>query len=189
MKFKSLSFIIFMLGISLPGFAETVYYVDGARGNDAANGQTLSTAWRTIDKANATLRAGDTVYIRSGTYSGSSQMTINPSNSGSAGNYITYQNYAGELAVITGTYHGVYFGAGKNYIKVDGITIDGGSQAASSLALFVRIFSSHNIVQNCTMRYLKIDSDWEGHLHRTRRVLQPDPRQHHSVRGPRSAAV
>jgi hypothetical protein len=140
----------------------TTFYVNknSASCNDNGAGTSLSAPWCTIEKANQALQAGDTVYIRAGIYTGSSHATINPANSGSPGNYITYQNYPSEEAVVTGTYHGVYFGAGKNYIRVDGITIDGVSQETSALALFVRIFSSHNIVQNCKMQYLKIDSDW-----------------------------
>jgi len=100
------------------------YYVDGTNGNDGNPG-TINQPWQTINKANSTLQAGDTVHIRGGTYSG---QQIKPSNSGTAGNYITYQSYGEEEAivgeiVITGSrFRRVgYFLENVNYIKIDGI--------------------------------------------------------------------
>ena len=49
------------------------YYID--QNNPSASDQnpgTISQPWRTITKANQTLVAGDTVYIRAGTYTSSS---------------------------------------------------------------------------------------------------------------------
>ncbi|MEL7364029.1 MAG: hypothetical protein AAFN13_18280, partial [Bacteroidota bacterium] len=43
---------------------DTIYFVDGEAGSDSNSGQRLSSAWKTINKAAQTLRAGDTVYIR-----------------------------------------------------------------------------------------------------------------------------
>jgi hypothetical protein len=83
-----------------------VYYINGESGDDLKDGLSLSTAWKTIHKANQTLDAGDTVLIRGGTYyvgnptgwpgATTEKQGIEPQNSGIAGNPITYTNYNGE---------------------------------------------------------------------------------------------
>jgi len=163
MKRKIGFFFIILLVMIFRIAAADLFYIDGARGNDSNDGLSVQTAWKTVGKANAVLRAGDTVYIRGGIYSesGPYNAVISPQNSGSPDGLITYQSYNGENVVITGAYHGVYLGLGRDYIKIDGIMIDGTSQETSPLAIFVRIFGSHNVIQNCKMFYLKIDSDWQ----------------------------
>jgi hypothetical protein len=74
----------------------TVYYV-APTGTDSNPG-TQSQPWQTIQKAADTLVAGDTVYVRAGTY----EEQVIPLNSGSAGNYITYAAYPGETVTIDG---------------------------------------------------------------------------------------
>lgn len=44
------------------------YWVDGVDGNDANDGLSRATAWKTIGKANATVAPGDTVHILEGVY-------------------------------------------------------------------------------------------------------------------------
>ena len=70
------------------------YYV--APYGDDDNPGTLAEPWQTIAKANTELQAGDTVFIREGTYN----ERINPINSGTPGNYITYKAYPEETPVI-----------------------------------------------------------------------------------------
>ncbi|RAP75157.1 hypothetical protein DL346_17395 [Paenibacillus montanisoli] len=77
--------------------AGNTYYVDVA-GSDSNNGTSLSMPFQTIQKAADTAQAGDTVYIRGGTY----RETVTPANSGSAGSPITYQNYDGETVIVSG---------------------------------------------------------------------------------------
>ncbi len=90
-------FIIIFI-IMVPNIlAGNVYYIDSTNGNDNNDGLSTSAAWKTISKANSTLLPGDTVHIRTGAYDES----IRPTNSGTPGNYITYQNYIGESPVIT----------------------------------------------------------------------------------------
>jgi parallel beta-helix repeat protein len=72
----------------------TYYYV-ATSGNDLNPG-TQSQPWRTIQKAAATLMAGDTVLIHAGTY----YEKVTPANSGTDGQYITYQNFGdGEVVI------------------------------------------------------------------------------------------
>ena len=75
----------------------TDYYVK-PDGNDELDGLSVGNAWATIGKANVTLTAGNTVYILDGTYTAA----IDPTNSGTSGNPITYQNYVGHSPLITG---------------------------------------------------------------------------------------
>lgn len=82
---------------------------------------------RTTVLANA--QAGDTVYFRSGTYtisaSGLDYEGIKSTNSGSAGNLITYSAYNNESVIITSnnttSTYGVYLN-GNSYIKITGFT-------------------------------------------------------------------
>lgn len=121
--------------------------VNGGTGNDSfsydANSE--STPWRTIGRAawgssspttpNAgqAARAGDTVLVEAGTYTTTSVQTscsrwnaaLNPVNSGSSGNPITFQA-VGTVTILLGSgYYGPTIGAfQRNYIVWDGFTIN-----------------------------------------------------------------
>ena len=74
------------------------YYVSTS-GNDGNNGTSLSTPWRTINKAAQMMVAGDTVFIRGGTY----RESAFPAHSGTSANArITYSAYNSEQVIITG---------------------------------------------------------------------------------------
>lgn len=77
--------------------AVTSYYVDSTNGNDNNSGS-FSTPFRTIQKAASVMAAGDTCYIRTGTYN----ETVIPTNSGSAGSPITFMPYNNETVTIEG---------------------------------------------------------------------------------------
>ena len=72
----------------------TEYYIS-MTGIDSNSG-TLAAPWKTIAKANASLKPGDTVYFRSGLYDG----CIDPINSGTSAAYISYKAYPGETPII-----------------------------------------------------------------------------------------
>jgi len=121
------------------------YYV--AMSGSDANPGTEAQPWRTIQKAADTLFAGDTVYVKEGTYNES----VIPQNSGSSGNYITYSAYLGDTVTIDGTgiswdWWGGLFHIQKEYIKVSGLRVINSTGAG--------IFawrSSHIIIEkNCT---------------------------------------
>lgn len=103
--------------------AGTVYYV-APTGSDSNPG-TEALPWRTIRKAANTLVAGDTVYIKAGTY----RERVVPLNSGSAGNYITYAAYPGDVVTIDGAginvpeWGGLFDMTDKAYIRVSGLRI------------------------------------------------------------------
>ena len=113
------------------------YFVDQNHPNASdQNAGTIDLPWKTISKANQTLNAGDTVYIKAGTYS----TYINPSNSGTSVNRITYRNYDTNTVTISGADYAVYLN-GKSYITVQGIN-------ATNCAQFLYLINgaSHNII-------------------------------------------
>ncbi len=84
-------FMLFYGGVVSGG---TQYYVS-QDGNDS-DGLSWETAFQTIQKAADTMIAGDTVDINAGTY----VEQVEPNNSGSEGNWITYQAYENDEVTI-----------------------------------------------------------------------------------------
>jgi hypothetical protein len=129
---------------SAPVAAGGSYYV-ATNGNDSNPG-TQSQPWRTIQKAANTLIAGDTVYVRAGTYS----ETVTPQNSGTASGSITYRAYSGETVVVDGgssRSEGFSLTNHQSYIVIDGFTIQG--QTWGGVSLFG---TSHVVIRNNTIR-------------------------------------
>jgi hypothetical protein len=106
-----------------PSNEANIFYVDASRPDDTGDGQTEETAWKTIAKANNSLKAGQMVLIRAGTYSDK----ICPG-SGSAGAPIVYKAYPGESPVFDGGGSGAPF-MGGSYLVFDGFTFRNCSQA------------------------------------------------------------
>jgi hypothetical protein len=73
------------------------YYV-ATTGGDSNDGTSINTPFRNIQKCASAMVAGDTCYIRAGTY----RETVIPSNSGTENAPIQFQNYAGESVAISG---------------------------------------------------------------------------------------
>jgi hypothetical protein len=101
---KFLSCTLLLSGIILfTSFAAsaTTYYVatNGNNSRTTTQAQNINTPWLTISKAASVMGAGDTCYIRGGTY----RETITPTNSGSSGSKITYANFNGEVVTVNGT--------------------------------------------------------------------------------------
>ncbi len=112
--------------IPLHASSGNTYYVSKS-GNDNNPG-TIEKPWLTITKAANTLVAGDTAYVRKGTYK--EQVTVK--NSGSAGKYITFSVYPGETVILDGNglnmadWSGLFWINGKDYIKVSGFDLING---------------------------------------------------------------
>ena len=119
-KIHMLKYILMVLifTLAIPLQAQAIdYYVD--QNHPSANDQnsgTMDRPWKTITKANQTLVAGDTVYIKAGTYNS----YIAPNNSGTSSNRITYRNYGSDTVTISNTTYGILL-SGKSYITVQGI--------------------------------------------------------------------
>ena len=134
----TLILITFVLASSVEA---TVYYID--QNNPSSNDQNIGTIdrpWKTITKANQTLKAGDTVYIMAGTYSS----YIAPTKSGTSGSRITYKNYENDIVTISSAAYAIYL-SGKNYITVQGIN-------ATSCRHFLWIINgaNYNEIGNCS---------------------------------------
>ena len=96
------------------------FYIDAASGNDAATGLSPSTAWRTLDKANTTARAGD-LFLLSGTFT---NQLIHPAASGTALAKIVYRAKPGATAVIDGgEYQVIAWLDAMSHIVVDGLEL------------------------------------------------------------------
>jgi hypothetical protein len=89
------------------------------------------------------------VYLRAGTYSA----YINPSNSGTSSNPITYKKYGSEVVTISGANYAIYLN-GRDYITVDGIN-------ASSCSHFLWLIggANYNIIKNCSFNNNN-NADW-----------------------------
>ena len=136
-----------LLGVFWGHLASAESFYVAPNGVDSNPG-TLSQPWATIAKANQTLAAGDTVFIRAGTY----HEQINPVNSGSPGNRIVFTAYQGEPVVIDGTPDNleivtIY----TSYVDVDGFTIrnQGFLQNAWVIKYWVNLEGSFNVLRNC----------------------------------------
>jgi hypothetical protein len=110
-----------------------------------------------LPTANANSSAGDTVYLRGGTYSNIG--SINPAHSGTSENSrIVYGNYHNEKTTISDATDGIYLYK-KSYISVSGIDFE-------NLNRFLRIYAGHyNIIAYCTFNQRKSTSgEWAGGL-------------------------
>lgn len=130
-----------------------LYYIDPVAGNDS-NAGTFASPWKTIGKANNTLVAGDTVYLRGGNYGG---QIIAPLNSGTAGNYITYEAYQGEIPLIdpSSLISWIIKWTSRSYIKVKGVHADGGPGYYTDAKIDVWAEydqTDHCIIEDCDFR-------------------------------------
>lgn len=121
--------VVFLFGAARAG---SVYFVSPA-GSDANPG-TLSAPFMTLSKAVPLLNAGDTLYLRGGTY----RETLTAVHSGTISQPITIKAYSNEVATVSGcdvvtntwnyTSNGIYstsvgwdLGEGYNQVFVDGL--------------------------------------------------------------------
>jgi azurin len=74
--------------------------VDGIRGLDRNLGTSEKSPFKTIDRANKLVVAGDTVLVKNGTYN--ENLTIETS--GTAKNWITFKAFPGHQPYIKGSY-------------------------------------------------------------------------------------
>lgn len=112
-----------------------------------ANPGTRERPWRTIQHAANRLRAGQTVYIRTGIY----RERVRPKFSGARGRMISYRAYPGELPTIDGArilleggQAGLFEIAGRAWIRVSGLRIINARPHANSNRILV--VDSHDIL-------------------------------------------
>jgi F5/8 type C domain len=161
--------VVSVMWISSPGVIAADYYVDGTNGNDSGLG-TINDPWETISQANSTLQAGDTVYIRGGTYNnvqGDEANCIRPTNNGTEGNPITYMAYNNETVIVTGRalyvdppgIRALILLYNKNYIDITGITV----QNPDGYGKWFHLASClHITFKNCTFNTIASKMDWRA---------------------------
>jgi hypothetical protein len=109
--------------LSLLGQTGATYYVSKS-GSDSNSGS-LTAPWLTIQHAANTVTAGATVYVETGVYNES----VTFPSSGTATNYITFENYPGQTATIDGTglsvtgIQGLINIVNRSYLTVNGFEI------------------------------------------------------------------
>jgi hypothetical protein len=94
---KLLCLLLVVSPLSLLAQAGASFYVS-TTGSDSNSGS-YSSPWRTIQHAANSVSAGATVYVFGGVYHESVSIPV----SGTASNYITFESYPGQTAVIDGT--------------------------------------------------------------------------------------
>ncbi|KKS42381.1 MAG: Parallel beta-helix repeat protein, partial [candidate division CPR1 bacterium GW2011_GWA2_42_17] len=96
-----------------------IRFVDHTNGNDTNNGQTDTTAWRTLGKARQSISGGDILYIRAGTYTetdaNSRLLLLTGAFSGSDNNYTALVGYPAEVAVLDAVPNAATRVIGTNY--------------------------------------------------------------------------
>lgn len=103
----------------------TDFYVSPS--GDNGNPGTEMSPWQTIQKAADTVGPGDVVHIRGGVYEEKVEINV----SGTSGNLIVFQSYAGEEAIIDGSNLGfdpsnsnaLISMYSRSYLRIEGITL------------------------------------------------------------------
>jgi hypothetical protein len=121
--------------INAAGTGRTFYIAP--RGSDSAAGG-LSCPFATLKKFLTIAQPGDTAYIRGGTYDGHSAgwSRLKPTCSGTADNWITIRNYAGETPVIDTNRPGLdftfmYLNEVNSYMQFSGLSLKNFSKGFS----------------------------------------------------------
>ena len=114
-------------------------------GSDSNTG-TIDKPFATVQKALDTVKAGQTIYVRGGTYNALNTFKT----SGSEGKYITLRNYPNEtpfLTCTTGTDGAILHLNGCNYIKIYGLEI-GGHSDGKAYGILLDDCENHIVISN-----------------------------------------
>lgn len=122
--------------------AENALYV-AENGSDENKG-TADRPFKTIQAALDNVKAGQTIYVRKGTYTGINYFK----NSGIEGNYITLRNYPNEKPFLTANTEGAVLNTrGCDYIRIEGLEI-GGFSAPIAQGILLDSDENHIIIRN-----------------------------------------
>ncbi|NVO19613.1 MAG: T9SS type A sorting domain-containing protein [Bacteroidetes bacterium] len=145
-------FLLFSLFFITTEASATKYYLAPSTavpaGNDGNSG-TIQSPWFTLNKVWTYLSAGDTVYLRGGTYQYTVMQDLR-NKSGVAGNLIKIWAFPGEVPILTkgstysytGVPSGIYLNY-VNYIHFKGIEITGFTQPVGNTNLWRGIFADY----------------------------------------------
>ena len=137
-------------GVLAPRAATAATYYVATTGSDANPGS-QSQPFRTIDKGVSVLRAGDTLYLRGGTYTNQSfgqYATVSLPSGTSWENAVTIAGYPGETAIISGRCIVLNDGRPVAYVIFDNLICDARTNAG---ALYIGGDSHHIRFQNGEM--------------------------------------
>jgi len=154
--------LLLLISFFLWGVVGEVWSADyhiSEKGNDDNVGSE-EFPWRTISKANASLKPGDSVLIMNGNYN----QQIRPLTSGLQDKYITYKPYPGHLPIISNVSaddRTAIILDEVSYIIVEGLTISGQQMwPNSNLNHWVKLYNSnYNIFKNNIFKYA---NGWHG---------------------------
>jgi hypothetical protein len=128
MLLKQILFVITLfLGLQIQ-LQATIYFVSQPTGNDANNGLSTTTAFKTIQKAADLVNPGDVVNVMNGIYTNDCPQcnVAYIQRAGSSSQWITFQNLAGHAPVLQfNGWSGFGFGNNARYIRVTGFEIIG----------------------------------------------------------------
>jgi len=140
---------IFVVFLNVLCFGSTYYLAPN--GNDS-NAGTITSPWATLNKVWTVLKAGDTVYLRGGTYAFNTQQSLT-GKSGISGSLINVLAYPNETPILTKSASypatfGMFFSG--NYFYWKGIEITGFTQPLESVLSYgFRVEnSSYNTFEN-----------------------------------------
>lgn len=139
----------------------TVYYVSPT-GDNSYQGTEEAYPWQTIQKAAGALEAGDTVFIKAGTY----HERVIPQNSGSDGGEITYAAYPGDVVTVDGsgipvpTDEGLFHIADRSHIRVSGLRIVNSAYAGILVDRSGYVVIEHNYTYNTVSSGIGV---WNSH--------------------------
>jgi hypothetical protein len=129
----------------------TVYYVDPVNGKDINNGLSVESAFISISKAISTFKAGDTTYLRGGTYSLTTTINISSSMEGASEKQYNLFAFPGDARpvldfssmAVDGSNRGIYLKGDYWYIK--GIDIKGAGDNG------MNITGWYNKIEDCAL--------------------------------------
>lgn len=139
-------------------------YFVAPNGNDTTGAGTLASPWFTLNKAWTAVSAGDTIYMRGGTYAYNTQQSLTGKN-GQSGKMIKVFNYSNETPIITksGSYtqidgKGIFFKG--NYVHFKGLEISGFAQIRANNMVVYAMRAENS--SYCIFDRLKMHSSGRG---------------------------
>jgi hypothetical protein len=138
-----------VLGCSGLAGAATYYVAPPASGGSDSNPGTIGLPWATWNKAITTATAGDTVFVRAGTYTVSASAVT--ANAGTSASPVTIKAYPGETPTITSSGIRVLTVVQKPYWTFDGLTFiaSGILDGEGAIIKVTNYDASHAVIQNC----------------------------------------
>lgn len=161
--------LLILLVLLIPANAQSATYYVATTGNNTNDGSEAS-PWLTVKKAIDTMVAGDTTYIRAGTYTETAELRFTRTGTSSAP--IKLLAYPGEAPEIrfanrtSGSSRISIWNSGGYNVETGWITIEG--LTLTNMGVGIRMYSAHDI----TIRHNKIyDNHYHGILGAGTRVL------------------